>query len=456
MRLKRFALRALIGLFVAVALCMFFARTVQTITTPKIQLVTASSGRFEEVMTFQARVHFPEEEEITLEEAEDTPVTVGKIYVKPGHYVKKGEILFTASAPSYEEDMEKLREEYAAKSKELLDLDATNRKLSKESRQNELYDEMIQAQEEMTELVCDARFLALDEDITLSGDVNAWTQELAIHAEVSQEVRDLVAKAQTASAAYESARAAYFEILDNRKLRVKDEVFDYILKRGTLLEEMEELNGDMVALASSVGSLREVKAPHDGFVISIDVTEGASYDGSKAAYTISAEGVQPVLRAPLDKDERAIADGTRADVNSEVYGAERTSVEQTVVNVDGSKELQIPIPEAYLSEESAAIRRFVSDGGVEVKITYRARQSTTLLPPSCVRDAGDSSYVYLIEQEWGGFMSQSSMKVKKTTVTVLDRSDSAVSVAEDLSYQQIADREDRALEDGQTVMEYVQ
>lgn len=48
------------------------------------------------------------------------------------------------------------------------------------------------------------------------------------------------------------------------------------------------------------------------------------------------------------------------------------------------------------------------------------------------------------------------MKVVKTSVTVLERSDKAVSIAEDLSYRQVADREDRALEDGQTVMEYVQ
>jgi len=456
MKLKRFALRALIGLFVAVALCMFFARTVQTITTPKVQLVNASSGRFEEVMTFRAEVYFPEKAEITIEEAKKTPVTVGKIYVKPGHYVEKGDVIFTATVPSYEEDMKKLREEYAAKSKELLDLDADNRTLSKESRQNELYDAMIDAQEAMNELVYDARLQALEEGVTLSADVMGWTQELAIYADVPQEIVNLASKAQTASAAYESARAAYFEILDNRKLRVKDEIFDYILKRGTLMEEMDELSSDMVALATSVNGLEEVIAPHDGYVISVDVTEGASYDGSKAAYVLSAEGTQPVLRAPLEKDGRTIADGTRADVKSEAYGTERSAVEQTVLNADGTKELQIAMPEVYLSEESAAIRRFVSDGGVEVKITYRARQSSTLLPPSCVRDDGSSSYVYLIEQDWGGFMSQRTMKVKKTQVTVLERSDTVISIAEDMSYQQLADREDRALEDGQTVMEYVQ
>lgn len=45
---------------------------------------------------------------------------------------------------------------------------------------------------------------------------------------------------------------------------------------------------------------------------------------------------------------------------------------------------------------------------------------------------------------------------QKTSVTVIERSDSTVSIQEDLSYRSIADREDRALEDGATVMEYVQ
>ncbi len=52
-------------------------------------------------------------------------------------------------------------------------------------------------------------------------------------------------------------------------------------------------------------------------------------------------------------------------------------------------------------------------------------------------------------------MSGSSMKVVKTRVTVLERGDKVVSIAEDLSYQDVADREDRALTDGQKVMEYV-
>ena len=47
MKLKKFALRGLVILMVVVALCIFFARTVQTITTPKVQLVSPQTGRLE-------------------------------------------------------------------------------------------------------------------------------------------------------------------------------------------------------------------------------------------------------------------------------------------------------------------------------------------------------------------------------------------------------------------------
>ena len=455
MKLKRFALKGLIILFVAVALCMFFARTVQTITTAKVQLVSTSSGRFETVMNFNAQVSFPDKEEITIEDAAKTPVTVNRIYVRPGHFVKAGDTIFTSKVSNFEEEMKKLREEYDAKNKELIDLDAKNRTYSKESRQNQLYDEMIDAQTASANANYDARFLALEHDIRLTGDVSGWTKQLGVYKDVPDEVTKAVKKAQNAQSAYESARAAYFEILDNRKLRVSDSVFEYIQTRNAAIEKLDELTSQMVELASTVMSLETITAPHDGYIVSVDVTEGGAYDGSQKAYVISKEGSVPVLLADLDKDmTRTIADGTRADVNSDTYGSRRSEVAETVINVDGSKQLKIAMPEDFLAEDSAAIRRLVADGGVSVSVTYRARQSSTLVPASAVRNDGTNDYVYLINYDYGGFMSQTRMKVVKTNVTVLDRNDRVVSIAEDFSYQQVADREDRVLDDKLTVMEY--
>ena len=44
MKLRKFALRGLITVAVCVALCMFFSRTIESITTPKVKLVKASRG----------------------------------------------------------------------------------------------------------------------------------------------------------------------------------------------------------------------------------------------------------------------------------------------------------------------------------------------------------------------------------------------------------------------------
>lgn len=456
MKLKKFALRGLIVLAVLVALCMFFARTVQTITTPKVQLITASTGRFEEKMNFHAEIHFPKTEEITVEEAADLNVTVKAVHVKPGHYVKAGETIFTAQAPSYEEDMKKLRKDYDAKAKELIDLDIANRKLSKESKQNELYDAMLSAQDDLTDAQYAARLLAQQHGLVLAGEASTWAQQLVLAGDAPSTLKLAVDRVSVLQSTYEAAAAAFYEILEDKKLRVKDNVFKYINDRNALIKAMDELTQQMIELHATMSALEKVVAPRDGYIVSIAVEEGAVYDGGKPAYAMSAEGSVPVLRAPLGGVERSIADGTRAEIDSDALGSIKTEVEKTSIEADGSKHLYILLPEEMLTPESTAVRRMVSDGGVNVNITYRAKKATTLLPPSALRGQENDYYVYLIQHDWGGFMSSASMKIVKTPVTVLEKSDKAVSIAEDLSYQQLADREDRALTDGQTVMEYVQ
>ncbi len=456
MKLKRFAMKGLIVLAVVVALCMFFARTVQTITTPKVQIVTGSTGRFEQELKFTAKVEFPEKEDIILEDAAKSNIVIDKLYVQPGHWVTAGGTIFTAHLPSYEEDMKKLQEDYQTKSQELLDLDITNRKLSKESKQNELYDELLDSQDKLAELTYQTRFAAMQAGINLTGDPTEWKKQLAALKDVPKEITDAVDKTVAAKGAVEAARTAFFEVYENRKLRVSDEVFKYIKDRNAALEALDKLQEQMVALDSRNASLSKVTAPRDGYIVSVDVAEGDTYDGTKLAYAISGKDVAPVLKASLNNNARNITEGAKATITSDTYGEERTTVEKVGTETDGSKYMLITLPESMAETGSSAIRRAMMNGGVEVSITYRANKSTTLLPASAVRNEGEGSdYVYLIQRDWGGVLSSSSMKVVKTRVTVAERSDKYVSIEEDLSYQQVADKEDRALTDGQTVMEYV-
>ena len=79
---KQKALKGLMVLALVIALCMFFARTVQTITTPKVKLVTADVGRIEQKVAVALSPYFPVKTEITLTKAKDYPITVDKVYVK--------------------------------------------------------------------------------------------------------------------------------------------------------------------------------------------------------------------------------------------------------------------------------------------------------------------------------------------------------------------------------------
>ena len=284
-----------------------------------------------------------------------------------------------------------------------------------------------------------------------------WSKQLAAQSgDVPAEVVEAVERTVAASGVFQAAQEEYLAILENKKLKVKDDVFKYIQDRNELIRAMDELTGKMVELTLCVDALKEVRAPRDGFIVSVKVTAGDTYDGVQPAFVMNAEEEQPVLRASLSGIDRTIADETKAEIKNDSYGTTRTTVRKTVTEKDGSKYLYINLPEEMLEAGTTQLRRIVSAGGVQVSITYRAKEATTLIPASAVRNEGENqNYVFLVQRSYGGFMNATNMKVVKTSVTVLERSDSYVSVAEDLSYQQLADREDRTLTDGQTVMEYV-
>ena len=210
----------------------------------------------------------------------------------------------------------------------------------------------------------------------------------------------------------------------------------------------------MVALSARKTTLSTVVAPHDGYVVSMAVKNGDTYDGKKSAFTLSIDTTPPVLRADITSLNKALADNTRVDVAGD-YGSERTNVEKTVLEGDGKKYAYVTLTENIISIKGG-ITRMVTDGDIKLTITYRAKESATLVPASAVRNEGEGQdYVYLIQRSYGGFMGSSAMKAVKTSVTVLERGDGVISIQQEMERQEIADGEDRALTDGGTIMEYI-
>ena len=79
MNKKKYALKGMLALFVVIALCMFFSRTVQTITTPKIQRISAAKGKLEQKISLSGEIYFPVTEEIKIDNAKKLSVKVEKL-----------------------------------------------------------------------------------------------------------------------------------------------------------------------------------------------------------------------------------------------------------------------------------------------------------------------------------------------------------------------------------------
>lgn len=411
MKLKKFALRGLIALAVVVAVCMFFSRTVQTITTPKVQIITAEKGRFEEKLTYTAQVYYGETETIIA----DNPygMVVEQAHVQPGSHVRAGDAIFTLTLPGYNEKKAALQEEYSVLSIRLMELDAANYGLPREAPGSSLYDAMAAANVALNEAIYAAR-------------LEAARKGEAMPLEDTEEVR-------AARAAYDQACEAYHAYTAANP--DAEAVLAYVSARQSLLADMEVLMAQMLTLDVAASQDNRITAPRAGYITSVDA--------ANLTYTLTAEGCQPVLRCLAPG--RTIAEGTRADISSELLGTERSKV----TGMTGSF-LHIAIPEDF---EKALPE--LMETGVQVSITNRAKQATTLLPPSALRSDGENDYVYQIEYVYGGILSTKSMKVVKVPVTVIERGNTVVSIVEDLEDEDLAVREDRVLTDGQTVMQYV-
>ena len=196
-------------------------------------------------------------------------------------------------------------------------------------------------------------------------------------------------------------------------------------------------------------------------ILSIEVREnpekmsykvGETFDASGPAYAFSPEKEDPVLRIDTSKTTLTISRGTDITFDSARGGTSEGSVDSTGVTVSGDTYADVELSSRMIRDLGGSIAMLAED--IPVRVSYRSNDNTTLLPSSAVRGAGDDRYVYTVQQTQSAF-GVNSLVTQKQSVTVLAEAEGTVSVAEDLSYMQIAYMEDREIGENTTVMEYV-
>ena len=197
--------------------------------------------------------------------------------------------------------------------------------------------------------------------------------------------------------------------------------------------------------------MKEIRAPHTGYLTAFVLKKGDAIDGTKALFTISKEGEIPTLKADISQIKKTIDKGTPVKIDKVDRDLSVTKLE---LGAGGKKYAIVQLTQEAITQ-LGGIGAILSNP-LQISLVYKSPRTTTLLPASAVRtDSDGSSYVYTVQQSWGGMLGNSQYTLKKQVVSVLERSNRLVAVSDELSYLQIADKEDRAVRDGQVVMDYV-
>lgn len=443
MNTKKFAIRGLVILAVVVALCMFFSGTVRTIATAKVRITSAQQGKMRQQISLLGKLTFLESKEVRVD-AGGLSLSITDVKVLPGYQVAAGDVIFSAEIADYDKTMAEKRSEYETAYMQLVDLEQQNSNL-RLSRTDTLWADAYYA-------LSDATQAALEKQISvetlLAFENLKLGEDGSVPEAASDDLRQAVSEWNEAKDAQAKAEEA---IRQASRYTIAEATRTYITQRKELNNKLAKLEAEMLELSVAQKELSAVCAEEDGIVIDVNVKKGESFDTGSAAFTYCPLEVLPVLRANIDDVEVSISEGTEATFSTKRGRELESEVVSIGMTVDGSRYADIALTEDLMSSMGGAYTMMLND--TQIQIEYRAQTNTSLLASSAVRGSGDDRYVYILRRQQSAFGAV-SLVTEKMKVTVLAEIDGVCSIAEDISYYEIAYMEDRPISENMTVMQY--
>ena len=445
--MKRKAIKGLVALAAVVCLCMFFSGTIKTLSTAKVQFVTARQGKLEEQIKLHGTLVFSQTEDVVVAGIpSDVSVVVRRVRAVKGRQVKEGDVLLEAEIVGKEEKLDQLRAEYDTAQGELMQLERKNsalRMTRADEQWIEAYDALNAAKSAMRDarMALEVRARLLGVELT-DGKAPKGTKD-----------KELSALQEAYEQAREEETAAQRRYDNANRLGVNESVIEYITQSRALSEKMEKAEEGITELNVLSETVSSVCAEHDGYVVDVSVKAGDSLSAQTVALVLSARKVKGALRADVSEIERPIEKKTSVTIERTNGRSVSASVTDTGVDADGKNYVDVELSDKEITNLGGAAG--LMGDGIDMVASYRAGSSTTLLPVSAVRGTGEDRYVYIVNESQNG-IGQRVMTVAKQNVKVLAEVGSTVSIQEDLGRQRVAYMEDRAIDEGSEVMAYVQ
>lgn len=445
--MKKWAIKGLIGTAVFVALCMFFSGTIRTITTAKVRIVTAKTGKLEEQIDLTGKLIFPQTQEFFVTGIPDErSLTVKRVRVSVGRRVKAGDTLFETEVTGYDSAIKTLEETYKSAQAELMELERKSGDLRLKRTEESwiaAYDALAAAKDAVREAQTALAVAARLAGVTLAGGAlpeDVTDESLLAAQQAVQDAKDAEADAQTR---FDSAN----------RLGISEDVVTYVTKSRELNAKMADAQEQITTLTVLAGQSAAVTAPYDGYVVEINVKAGDTYNGAAAAMVLTAPETGGVMRADVSDIERRIEDGTQVSLERSNGKTLTKKVTGSGTDESGKRYIDVELTDKDITNLGTAATLMSEE--TKLTVSYRSSASTTLLPVSAVRGSGESRYIYVVD-EGSNALGETTLTIRRQDVTVLAEVGSTVSVQEDLGRVRVAYMEDRAISEGSTVMLYAE
>lgn len=444
MNLKKFAVRGIVILAVCVALCMFFSGTVRTITTPKVRLTTARRGKLEERIDLSCKLVFADTEEIRYELPEDMTLTIVRVNTREGYTVSEQDAVIEAKVANFEQLRKQYQDAYDAASEALMTLENKNRDV-RVSRRDQTYADAWFALRDARRGAVDAK-LAMDSQLGREG--------LELEGEgypegASDALKGAIDAWREAQAALDAAQSAMDEA---SRYSVDEAVWSYITEQREQQQKRDEAEEHLRQLVSLNDAARSICAPREGYIAELNVKEGDTYDGSQPLYKLTLPDAMPVLRADISDVSRTITEGMDAAYNADSYDAIETEIVSVGTDAQGKRYADIELTRQIIKARGSVYTMLQEE--TTMTLIYRAREATSLVTTSAVRGSGDDRYIFVTEENTAAFGGK-TLRLHKLPVKVLGEYGGTTSLQDDVTYYSIAYGEDRAVSDGDAVMEYL-
>lgn len=426
--MKAKALKGFAALMVLLVVCFFFSGTVRTLTTAKVMLTYPQQGRLKETLNLTGTLRFSATEDVTVSLPEGVALTITQVNVAPGMAVSAGDVLFETVFTGVDALIAAEEAAYANAQEELLTLERQNSQL---------------------------RMQRTDESWLAAYDALVDAYNAQHDAEVALQVaaKLQIGTADAQSAYDEAAQAVASAEKTMEKLNrtgIAEDVYAYTMGKRDIQARMDEATANIVSLRTLEQSTRQITAPHDGYVVAVNLSAWQSWDG-QAALTLSADGAEMLLRADTSDLNRSISEGANVTVSGRFGTSVKTTVTKTGYDSHGE-----PYAEVGLSAREAitldTIAHLMSQGA-STQITYTAAQTSYLLPAAALRGSEGNYSVYTVTKSQNAF-GQTVLTVAEQKVTLLDEGGSMVSIDGMYDNVQVAYMEDRAISPGSEVMAY--